>query len=71
MDLLAAFIGLAFLGGSYMAEAFRGGLEAVSKGQIESSIKYWSNPFSSFRYVIFPQAFAIATPAIRSKIACS
>ena len=41
-------IGLAFLGGSYMAEAFRSGL----------------TPFQAFRYVIFPQAFAIATPAI-------
>ena len=27
-------IGLAFLGGSYMAEAFRGGLEAVSKDKL-------------------------------------
>lgn len=31
-----AIIGLAFLGGSYMAEAFRSGLEAVSKTQIEA-----------------------------------
>ena len=49
-------IGLAFLGGSYMAEAFRGGLEAVSKGQIESAL--------SIGLTLFPQAFAIATPAI-------
>lgn len=57
-------IGLAFLGGSYMAEAFRGGLEAVSKGQIESALSIGLTPFQTFRYVIFPQAFAIATPAI-------
>ena len=57
-------IGLAFLGGSYMAEAFRGGLEAVSKGQIESALSIGLTPFQAFRYVIFPQAFAIATPAI-------
>lgn len=56
--------GLAFLGGSYMAEAFRGGLEAVSKGQIESALSIGLTPFQAFRYVIFPQAFAIATPAI-------
>ena len=31
-------IGLAFLGGSYMAEAIRGGLEVVSKGQIAFAI---------------------------------
>lgn len=56
--------GLAFLGGSYMAEAIRGGLEAVSKGQIESALSIGLTPFQAFRYVIFPQAFAIATPAI-------
>ncbi|MCK3658486.1 amino acid ABC transporter [Pasteurellaceae bacterium Pebbles2] len=57
-------IGLAFLGGSYMAEAMRGGLEAVSKGQIESALSIGLSPSQAFRYVIFPQAFAIATPAI-------
>ena len=57
-------IGLAFLGGSYMAEAFRGGLEAVLKGQIESALSIGLTPFQAFHYVIFPQAFAIATPAI-------
>ena len=57
-------IGLAFLGGSYMAEAIRGGLEAVSKGQIESALSIGLTPLQAFRYVIFPQAFAIAIPAI-------
>ncbi|MDH2927739.1 amino acid ABC transporter permease [Lonepinella koalarum] len=57
-------IGLAFLGGSYMAEAIRGGLEAVSKGQIESALSIGLTPLQAFRYVIFPQAFAIATPAV-------
>ena len=45
-------IGLAFLGGSYMAEAIRGGLEAVSKGQIESALSIGLTPFQAFRYVI-------------------
>ena len=30
-------IGLTFLGGSYMAEAFRAGLQSVAKGQIDSA----------------------------------
>ncbi len=59
-----AVIGLAFLGGSYMAEAIRGGLEAVSKGQVESALSIGLTPLQAFRYVIFPQAFAIASPAI-------
>ena len=45
-------------------DAIRGGLEAVSKGQIESALSIGLTPFQAFRYVIFPQAFAIATPAI-------
>lgn len=57
-------IGLSFLGGSYMAEAIRAGLEAVSKGQVESALSIGLTPLQAFRYVIFPQAFAIATPAI-------
>ncbi|MDG6895938.1 amino acid ABC transporter permease [Volucribacter amazonae] len=57
-------IGLGFLGGSYMAEAIRAGLEAVSKGQIESALSIGLTPLQAFRYVIFPQALAIATPAI-------
>ena len=32
-----AIIGLCFLGGSYMAEAFRSGIESVEKGQEESA----------------------------------
>jgi len=59
-----AIIGLTFLGGSYMAEAIRAGIEAVSKGQVESALSLGLTPFQAFRYVIFPQAFAIATPAI-------
>lgn len=57
-------IGLAFLGGSYMAEALRGGLEAVAKGQIESALSLGLSPWQALRYVIFPQAIAISAPAI-------
>ena len=60
-------IGLAFLGGSYMAEAFRGGLEAVSKGQIESALS-WSNPFSSFSLCDFPASLCDCHTCNRSKL---
>lgn len=63
-SITCAIISLAFLGGSYMAEAFRGGLLAVSTGQIESALSIGLTPFQVFRYVIFPQAFAVAIPAI-------
>jgi polar amino acid transport system permease protein len=59
-----AILGLAFLGGSYMAEAFRAGLEAVSKIQIESGLSIGLTRWQLTRYVILPQAFAVAVPAI-------
>ena len=57
-------IGLTFLGGSYMAEAFRAGLQAVAKGQIDSGESIGLNPLQVFQYVIVTQALAISIPAI-------
>ncbi|WP_068973603.1 MULTISPECIES: amino acid ABC transporter permease [Acinetobacter] len=57
-------IGLTFLGGSYMAEAFRAGLQAVAKGQIDSGESIGLSPVQVFQYVIFPQALAVSIPAI-------
>lgn len=59
-----AIIGLAFLGGSYMAEAFRSGIEAVSKTQIESGISIGLSKIQLVRYVIIPQAFSISMPSL-------
>ena len=57
-------IGLTFLGGSYMAEVFRAGLQSVSKGQIDSAKSIGLNPVQIFRHVSFPQAMAVSIPAI-------
>lgn len=59
-----AIIGLAFLGGSYMAEAFRSGIEAVSKSQIESGLSIALSKFQLVRYVIIPQAFSVSLPSL-------
>ncbi|MFF2447017.1 amino acid ABC transporter permease [Neobacillus sp. NPDC058068] len=60
---LCAIIGLTFLGGSYMAEAFRGGIEAVAKSQIESGKAVGLGNLQLMRYVILPQAFSYSVPA--------
>ena len=60
--------GLAFLGGSYMAEAFRSGLEAVGKIQHESALSLGLTGMQAFRYVILPQAFAISFPGITANV---
>ena len=60
--------GLAFLGGSYMAEAFRSGLEAVGRIQHESALSLGLTGLQTFRYVILPQAFAISFPGITANV---
>lgn len=57
-------IGLTFLGGSYMAEAFRAGIESVKQGQIDSAKSVGLDTFQVFRYVVFPQALSLSIPAL-------
>ncbi|CAM3887216.1 amino acid ABC transporter permease [Avibacterium endocarditidis] len=59
-----AIIGLSFLGGSYMAEAIRAGIESVSKGQVESALSLGLTPTQAFIYVIAPQTLSLSLPAI-------
>jgi len=59
-----AIVGLTFLGGSYMAEAFRGGIEAVPKIQIESGLSLGLSKLQLIRYIVLPQAFSISIPAL-------
>jgi polar amino acid transport system permease protein len=59
-----AIIGMGFLGGSYMAEAFRSGLEAIDKSQMESGLSIGLTHAQVMRYVIFPQALSISIPAL-------
>ncbi|MBR6850742.1 MAG: ABC transporter permease subunit, partial [Lachnospiraceae bacterium] len=49
-------VGLGLLGGSYMAEGFRSGLDAVPKSQTESALALGMTKAQLFRYVIFPEA---------------
>lgn len=60
--------GLAFLGGSYMAEAFRSGIEAVDPIQEESAYSLGLSRLQTMRYVIFPQAMAISFPAFMANV---
>ncbi|MGL5353573.1 MAG: amino acid ABC transporter permease [Clostridium sp.] len=57
-------IGLGFLGGGYMAESIRGGLETVSKSQIESGLSLGLSGFKIFLYIVFPQGFSVSVPSL-------
>lgn len=59
-----AIIGLSFLGGSYMAETFRSGMEAVSRTQIESGLSLGLSKLQLVRYIILPQALSVSLPAL-------
>src|SRR5574344_276511 len=63
-EQVCAIIGLSFLGGSYMSEALRSGIEAVHKNQIESGLSLGMNKIQLFRFVILPQALSVAIPLI-------
>ena len=65
---VCATIGLIFLGGSYMAESFRSGLEAVSQTQHEIGLSIGLTPRQVFRYVILPQATAVALPSFSANV---
>lgn len=60
--------GLAFLGGSYMAETFRSGIESVSPIQEESAYSLGLNRLQTMRYVVLPQAFSVSVPAFMANV---
>ena len=64
---LCGIAGLAFLGGSYMAEAFRSGLEAIEPIQTESAYSLGMNRWQTMRYIILPQTFKTIIPALFSQ----
>lgn len=65
---ICGIAGLAFLGGSYMAEAFRSGLESVPEIQVESALSLGMNHSQIIRYIIIPQAFSISVPPFMANV---
>lgn len=61
-------LGLGLLGGSYMAETFRSGLENVAPIQSESAQSLGMNRTQTFRYVILPQAVSSSVPGILANV---
>lgn len=65
---VCAIVGLAFLGGSYMSESIRSGLESVEKSQIESAASLGMSRALTMKEVIFPQALAVSVPGISANV---
>lgn len=62
------FIGLGLLGGAYMIETFRSGLETVDTIQKESALSLGFNKTKTFIYIILPQAVSISIPGLLANI---
>ncbi len=62
--LLRALVGIALFTAAYLAEAVRGGLQSIPRGQYEAAdalgLSYWQKT----RLIILPQALKIAIPPI-------
>lgn len=62
--LVAAIIALTINASAYMAEIFRGGIQAVDNGQMEAARSLGLNKFKAMKKVILPQAVKIMIPSI-------
>ena len=58
----AAFAALTLWSAAFLAEIWRGCVEAVARGQWEASASLGMGHFQQMRYVILPQALRIAIP---------
>ena len=61
---LCAIVGLGFLGGSYMAEAMRGGLETIPEVQRESAYVLGLSKWQTLSRVVIPQAISTSIPGV-------
>ena len=65
---VCGILGLAFLGGGYMCEAFGSGLSSVEKIQRESALSLGLSNTQAFFYVILPQALSVSVPAFLANV---
>ena len=59
---------LALFSGAYMAEIFRGGLDAIPAAQLDSARAIGLTPAQAFHLVVLPQAVRIVLPAVAGQL---
>jgi len=60
--LLRAQVGIILFTAAYLAEVFRGGLQAIPKGQFEAADSLGLTYWQSMRMIILPQALRLVIP---------
>ncbi len=66
-EFLAMTVGLALFTAAFIAEIIRGGIQAVSKGQLEAARTIGLKEGEVLRLVILPQALRIIVPPLTSQ----
>ena len=61
-------LGLGFLGGAYMIETFRSGIESIPVIQTESALSLGMSKEQTFIYIILPQAISVSVPGLVANI---
>lgn len=64
--LTSAIIGLGLISCAYMAEIYRGGLSAITRGQWEAAEALGMGRQSVLTFIIGPQVFRVSVPAAAS-----
>jgi polar amino acid transport system permease protein len=65
---VAGVLLLSLFSGAYMAEIFRGGLDAIPRAQIDSARAIGLAPWQTFRLVVLPQAVRLVLPAVAGQL---
>lgn len=63
-----ATLALGLVGGAYMAETIRAGIQAVPKGQIEAARSLGMPQSRAMRSIVIPQAFRIVLPPLTNEL---
>ena len=65
--VIRAMIVLSFFASAYIAEVIRGGLQSISKGQLEAADALNLGYIDRMRIIVLPQAIRVVIPAIVSQ----
>lgn len=63
-DPATAIAGLSLIYGAFLSEVFRGGIQAIPKGQTEAAKSVGMTNFQTMRYIVVPQAFRNVLPEL-------
>jgi general L-amino acid transport system permease protein len=66
-EFAALLFGLVIYTGAFIAEIVRGGIQAVSRGQVEAARSLGLTNGQTLRLVVFPQALRIMVPPVTSQ----